>query len=474
MLLTGRKIIIAPYKEIDETNVIDILKNALNIHLYNKECMDYLTKYHKGVQPILNRVKEVRPEINNKIVINYAKQITSFKSGYLLWKPIQMVARREEVDEDKVIELNDFCSLDNKEIKDKRVANLQSINGTAYKFAKPNPKYEYGELDEAPYITDVVDPRMAFCIYSSELGNKQIGGVVLDYTTINGKIVWTLYCYTDTKMFKVIAENGVWTFETFTNVLGEIPLIEYPLNEERIGDFEAVISILDAINLIESNRVDGVEQYIQALMIFKNVDISAEDFKELKDMGAIKIKDNTDGTKVIEANVSYLNQELNQEQVQKLKDDMWQGALEIVGMPSQSSGNTSDSSNNGSTILKNGWYSAEARATDTETYFKGSERKMLKIIFKICNILTLGNFKLSIRDVDIKFTRRNYEDILAKAQVLTSMLQTGKVAPRLAFQVCGLFSDPDSASKESDLYVKMTAEEIAKKAIEANGGNDNA
>ena len=50
--------------------------------------------------------------------------------------------------------------------------------------------------------------------------------------------------------------------------------------------------------------------------------------------------------------------------------------------------------------------------------------------------------KLKASDIDIKLTRRNYENLLSKAQVLTMMLGDSKIHPLTAFQSCGMFTDP--------------------------------
>lgn len=473
MQLNGRTKIVAPYNFIDKTNVVDVLKNALQIHLVNKAQIDYLFNYHRGIQPILQREKKIRPEINNKIVVNYARLITSFKTGYLLFKPIQFVARKDKTNDKNITTLNDFGLIDNKKIKDKEVANFQSKCGTAYKYIVPNVRFE-NDGNSAPYITKVIDPRMAFAIYTSEVGGEQIGGVVIDWhKNSNGEIVWRLQCYTEDRLY--VVESDVWQIEEYANPLGIIPVIEYPLNEERMGDFEPVIDVLNAINNVESNRVDGVEQFIQSLLVFKNVDIESESFKTLQEQGAIKIKDSADGEKKVEANVFYLNQELKQSEVQKLKENLFQCVREIVGMPTQGNG-SSISANNGAMEMSSGWYMAEARATDTETFFEGSERRVLKVILKICNILTLGNFNLALNEIDIKFTRRNYENLLTKAQTLTTMLSTKQIAPRVCFQVCGLFPDPEQAYIESEEYIKsntLTAEKVAEIAVKQQGDNEN-
>lgn len=51
--------------------------------------------------------------------------------------------------------------------------------------------------------------------------------------------------------------------------------------------------------------------------------------------------------------------------------------------------------------------------------FKKSERIFLKLILNICK--TLKGMDLKVCNIEIRFTRRNYENILQKAQVLDLM-----------------------------------------------------
>ena len=146
-------------------------------------------------------------------------------------------------------------------------------------------------------------------------------------------------------------------------------------------------------------------------------------------------------------------------------DYLYQTVLTICGMPSMSNGSTSDSSNNGAVILKNGWQGAETRAKDSELMFKESEQKVLKVILCIIrNTRGLSNdlYALRLKDISLQFTRRNYENIQSKSQVLVSMLQQNKIHPRLAFENCGLFIDPERAYSVSKEY----SEEQEKKALE--------
>lgn len=259
--------------------------------------------------------------------------------------------------------------------------------------------------------------------------------------------------YTKDRYFEV--ENQSMIVREEAQSLG-IPIIEYPANNARLGAFEIVLPLLDAINTVDSNRLDGVEQFVQALMLFHNVDISGDDFSKLRDEGAIKYKDIDPQYK---AEIKYLTSELNQSQTQTLVDHLYNTVLTICGMPNRNGG-SSTSDTGSAVIMRDGWSAAEARAKDSELMFKLSEKEFLKLVLHICS--DLSDLELKLSNVEVRFTRRNYENIAQKATVLTTMLSNPKIAPVLAFTHCGMFSDPQLAYRMSMDY----AEEQEKKAAE--------
>lgn len=93
MRLSGRRQIFTDKFIIDKTNILEVLGEAFSIHEKNRAEMLYLFEYAKGNQPILKREKEVRPEINEKIVDNMASEILEFKLGYEFGSPITYVQR---------------------------------------------------------------------------------------------------------------------------------------------------------------------------------------------------------------------------------------------------------------------------------------------------------------------------------------------------------------------------------------------
>lgn len=434
------------YAVIDESNILEVLTNAKNVHAGNRREIDYLYSYYRGVQPVLDRKKEINEAITNKIVVNHANEIVSFKSGYLMGEPVQYVSH-DSTDESAsaIRDLNAFMFSEDKACKDKELADWFHICGTSYRMCAPD--FE-GEEDEAPFEIYTLDPRDTFVVYWSGLGNKPVMGVK---STTDRYGETTYSCYTQ-RMYYEVCGNGLVKAEP--NPIGLIPIVEYPLNPARLGAFEIVITQLDALNTLESNRMDGVEQFIQALLMLKNVDIDGEQFRQLRLQGGICVPADGD--------VKYLTQELNQTQTQTLADSIYEEVLVICGMPNRNDSSATTNST-GAVIMRDGWQNAEARAKDTENMFKASEKQFLRVALEL--IATGRNIKLKLSQIDIRFTRRNYENIQEKSQVLLTMLASDQIAPRLAFEHCGMFPDPEVAYQMSLEYYEQRQKEAEKELL---------
>lgn len=433
-VMTGRKIIYTDVDEINESNVVAVLKKAIETHTTNSGEISYLYDYYKGNQPVLRRTKDVRPEICNRVVENRANEIVSFKTSYLIGKPVQYVNRSgDDGCSDDLNMLNEFMYLEKKSSRDKELVDWFTICGTGYRLILPDAMGR--DYEESPFKLYTLDPRYSLVVYHSGLGNKRMMGVTYVVREDN-KVVYSIY--TKDMYYEVIDDKIV---KSEAHTLGRVPIIEYPLNTARLGAFEIVLSMLDAINEVASNRLDGIDQFIQAIMVLKGVDIDSEEFKKLKENGGLKIP--------TEADVSYLVQELNQGHTQTVIDDLYQSVLTICGMPNRNGG-SSTSDTGSAVIMRDGWSDAEARAQSTEDMFKESESEFLRLAIYICN--TFCDMDLKPSAVEPRFTRRNYENIQTKSQVLTTMLSNNKIHPRLAFEYCGMFIDPELAYSESMAY----------------------
>ena len=463
--LFGRQTIYYDNVEITPSEACSILKKALPIHHINRAEICKLYRVFKGDQSIFKKTKEVRPEINNQIVTNFANQIVTFKTGYLLGKPIQYVSRGERTVElsdavsGDIDTLNRYASDCDKPAKDVELAEWFHICGTAYRMVQSVD--EYG-TDGSPFDIYTLDPRYTFVVYSNDVDHKPIMGVT-GIKRSDNTVVYN--CWTRNKLIKIEAPvmypDSI--IEVSDHYYGRVPIIEYPANSARLGAFEPVLSMLDAINAAISDLADGREQFINALMVIIGADIDKEQFAQLREMGGLKVPQGAD--------VKYLVSELNQTQNCETINLMIDTMLEIVGMPKRSGGSGGTSDNGIAVILRDGFADAEARASDTERIFKKSENEFLRIALTIADAKRGMGLKLS--SVEPHFTRQNTDNLLAKVQALTMMLSNDKIHPRLAWQLSTLVSDPESAFTVSQEYEQsvIDKEEQALADSVNNAGN---
>lgn len=439
MVLTGRRVIKTDEEFITSENICDVLTASMVVHAKNRADIQYLWDYYKGKHPILERTKTVRPEINNKIIENRANEIVSFKTGYLMGEPVTFVSRTNGTDDeilDEITQLNEFMFVEEKLSKDKELADWFHICGTSFRMVLPDENV--GEDDESPFEIYTLDPRNTFVVYTNDYREKPVLGVTY---YINAKGEYRFFCYSETEFFDITSASVTVQGKprVNTHLLGGIPIVEYPLNLARLGAFEIVLPLLDAIDKTDSDRLNAVEQFVQAIMVFYNVDITGEDFERLKAEGALKVQDIDPQMK---AKVEYLVNNLNQSETQTMSNHYYDAILTICGMPNRNA--TGSGGDTGTAVIyRDGWGAAESFAKNSEAMFKKSERQFLRIAINICQ--KLRKMKLQVGDIEIRFTRRNYENILQKAQVLDLLLKNGDVAKKLAFEHCGLFVDPDLA-----------------------------
>lgn len=439
-VLCGRTKIYSDEIEVTESNVVSILDKALPVHEKNRREIQTLYDYYRGKTDIFNRVKAVRPEINNRINENRANEIVNFKLGYLFGEPIQYIRRGENEEVTAEINrLNEYMFAEDKASKDKAVGEWMLIAGVARRIILPDPA---NNADESPFEIYTLDPRNSFVVYSNELGEKPVMGVTYVEKS-NGVTVYSVY--TADQFFKVSTGGNLGKMvvtESASHPLGGVPIVEYLANNAQLGAFEVVITILDAINNIQSCRMDDLEQFVNAIMAFIGCDVDSETLDMLKKNNAIAIPPGGD--------VKLLTAALQQADTQVLADALYKDVLTICGMPNRN-GSTSTSDTGAAVVYRDGWSDAETQAKSMETMFKEAEKKFLKLALRICE--TYNRLALKLSDIEIKFSRRNTENLLVKTQALIQMLEAG-ASPEVAFTTCGLWSDPLDVYTQSKPFLR--------------------
>lgn len=454
----GRKVIYSNVKSITRKNVVEVFQKAMPTHNQNRREIDYLYHYVSGDQPILYRTKDVRPEIKNDVVENHSWEITRFAMAQTYGEPIQYVSVKDDQDKSREIDkLNDFMRVIDKPYYDIQIGDWQSTCGTAYRETWSLKRDETEDGHPSMGI-DCADPRYNFIIYSSMHGHPPLMSCSRCFDEEDQEY-WL--CTTKSQTFE-IKKGEVINYGS--NGHGRILLTEYPNNVRRLSDVEIVITMLDAINKIQSNRIDGIEQFVQAFMKFVNCEIDETTFLKMCKIGAIKVKTVNPS---MPADVGMISSQLDQEQTQVSKDDLYKNMLIIEGMPSREQNTGGDTGQ--AVYLRNGWDFAEQRAKIDEPVIVKSEKEFLKIALNILQTKEQISRDLSVADIDVKITRNNTDNMMVKAQSLLYLLEKG-IHPKIAIRTVGLWGDPEKVYLESKPYLDALYKTAAE--MQAQEGGD--
>ena len=442
--LFGRVEVLTGVDEITYDNLQMVLSECMAIHWFNSAQIDYLYRYNRGIQPVYGRKKTTRPEINNKICENHAVEVSQFTAAYFMGEPV-VYTKHGDGSSAEIEQLNNYMMFEDKATRDMEMATWMAICGVGYRMVLPD-KEAFDDPDLAPFEIDTPDPRFTFVAYSTAFGHKRMLGCRMVWRQYSdGAFKWLLCGYTRTHYFEMWEGSEIVKWEPHT--LRDIPIFEYRLNMNMLGSFEPAIPVLNAINTIQSNRVDGLEQYVQSFLKFINCDIEDDTVEQLRKMGAIVLK----SVNGMNSDVDIVSQELNQTQTQALVDYLYDQVLQICGLPTTQKGGTSTSDTGNAVLLRDGWAQTESRAKLTEKLWRKSEREFLSLVLRIMH--DTRNVDLRLSSVDMTFTRRQHDNLQSKCQALTSLLQAG-IKPEIAIATSGLFNDPVDVTTQSKDYLQ--------------------
>lgn len=441
MLLKGRSKIVTEYKStdlLDAGKLANLINTTMLEHLANKSEIDYLVNYKKGVQPILQKTKLVRPEVNNTLVVNHAQMITRNIIGYFLGTPIQYIQNGDTDLKDEIDLLNRLVAYEDKASVDKEIGEFQSICGTAYRIVYTDGAYP----DEVPFEEKALNPATTYVVYENTIAEKPVCGVTY-YTLLGEKgesIGVKIYVYTGFGLYEIrtgvegfVGSDSIFEFKPYN--VGGVPIIEYPNNQWRIGDWELCIGLMDAINKLDSGRLDDIDQVVQSLLVFINADIDSDTYAQMREQGAVMLKNNTGN----QSSVETIQNTLDQGGMNLFSQEMESLLYALIGIPDRNNRAGGGGDTGQAVELRDGWADLEVVARNKELSWKKSEKQSLRIILSIMNN-ALGS-KMSLLDIDIKFSRNKNNNLLVKTQAYSTLLATKTLSPQDCLTIVDLVSD---------------------------------
>lgn len=395
-------------RELIENGIpVELIASCIAEHQEGIIRLNQLDDYYQGKHAILERPSDEDKGLpNNKLIANHAKYITDVATGYVFGKPIKYEGAQIEAVAD-AYKAADIVSHDSELSKDLSV------------FGRGLELYFMSSDEEPIPKAAVIDPRQIFLVVDDTVEYKPMFGVhYYEKRDIDNEVIgYNVFVYTETDVTKYFIEevdaDDFAEIEAFPHYWGAVPVVEFLNNEEEQGDFEQQISLIDAYNLLQSDRVNDKEQLVDAILKVSGVsfgddeDQMSESASLLKKHKILELPENADA--------EWLTKSLNETQVEVLKDAIKSDIHEFSMVPNLTDENFA--SNSSGVAMKYKLFGLEQLAVIKERYFVQGLRQRLKLFTNMLNVQAKA---VDLTDIIITLTR-NLPENEATLQELSAL-----------------------------------------------------
>lgn len=381
----------------EELSIEDIQKF---IKKHKAESIRYikLQKYYEGKHDILDHTsRDGQP--NNKIVNPYPKYITDMLVGYFVGQPISYTSKEEGGLLDDLQAIFDYSDEQEENLE---LAKICSIKGKAYEllYRDEDAQIRFNEFgpDQMFVIYDMtISPSIKFAIRYYDVGE---GNDKITYAEVYDKEVCTLYKGKDSDL----------SLEQITpHTFKDVPVIEYVNNKEEQGDFEQVITLIDAYNKAQSNTLNDMDQFTDAYLILVNMaGTDSERIDELKRNRVMLLDDDGDA--------KWLIKEINDAWVENYKDRVRRDIHKFSYTPDMQ--DESFGNNLSGVSIRYKILAMEQIRSNKERKFKKGLQRRIELI---CNSLSLEKDIDIFTNINIKFANTLPQNIYELSQTIKNL-----------------------------------------------------
>lgn len=397
-----------------DTEVTPSLIKTL-IEIKNQDNKRYLTLqgYYEGRAKIDERKKEPHKS-NNKMSLDYASYIVDILQGMAVGRPVIYGVSVE--DREKFTVIQDILDLNGEQDENTALAKMSGINGLGYEinYVDEEGNYKFNEVEPQNiiYIYDEkINPKPWLALYVRD-------EISLENLTADEKSqAVTAYMVDIIQEYKT-GKDGYILVDEYENILHKFPVIEWANNDEFIGDFERVLSLIDAINIIYSDNVNNFEEQVNALLILWGmVNTDSEDFKKLKEDGVLLATSQSAGKQ----DAKFITRDINDDSIQNLIKNLDEAIHKFSKAP-----NVSDEKFSGVASGESQKYKVFATDQVIELKQRKYHTALTKRMDLICEYIRLKHgIELDYRSIAINFQDNKPYDELKNAQTVKQLLDAG-------------------------------------------------
>ena len=392
-----------------------------------------LKDYYLNKTAILRRPCVDPSKPNNKVVHPFAQYITDTLVGYFVGEPVSYTSNEDISMLKMIFEYND------EQDENVTLAKNCSIYGKAY---------ELIYIDEDGNVRFVaLDPREVIPVYGTSLDNELIAAVRF-YTNRNlvfGVDEMIVEVYTDKEIIRYKTSDAVADLHLLDRIqhgFNDVPIVEYRNNDDCYGDYEGVMSLIDAYDTLVSDDLNDFEYFVDAYLALYGYTAEPEDIAKMKQQRVL-LMDN-------DSKAEWLVKKGDSQGVETTKERLERDIHKFSKTP-----NINDKNFGGNTsgvAMKYKLLGTENIASIKERKFKKGLQRRLELISGILSVLSRPSFDWM--GVAITFTRNipiNEDDVANMIKNLNGIVSKKTLVSQLPF-----VEDVDQEMKQLNQELKQS------------------
>lgn len=351
---------------------------------------------------------------NNKIANAYASYITDTLVGYFIGEPISYTSNDDVLLQDlsMIFEYNDEAD------ENAELAKNASIYGVAYEML-------YLSEEDKMIRFKALNPKEIIPIFDKTVEQNLMAVIRYydDYDVVGDK-TYTLVEVIDNAMIRRYKmDNSFLLLEEYPHYFGMVPVAIYKNNEEERGDFEGVISLIDAYDKMESDTLNDFEYFVDAYLALYGFSAEPEDVAQMKENRILLMDEGT--------SAEWLIKQTSDTYVENMKNRLDADIHKFAKCPNMA--DKEFASNASGVAIKFKLLGTENLVSIKERKFKRGLQQRLELMSMINSVLREG---FDWRGIDIIFTRNipsNDTDIANMVNTLKDIVSEETLLAQIPF-----------------------------------------
>lgn len=425
-------------EELSDKVIIDF------ISLYekdNKERYKKLQGYYKNANSILNRTTIDGNDVNNKIANNYAGYITDMATGYFIGRPVTYTSSNDAL----LDIIQNIYNYNDEQDENNEIAKQFSVKGRCYEIVY----LDENDLDEnnMPRLRfNKIDADNMIAVYDYNISPEMVFAARWYDVTINKKKSTKIEVYTKDRIIFYEKSGSKLTLEKEVQHFFQIvPVIEYINNEELQGDFEKVMTLIDAYDKAESDSLNNLEYFANCYMYLVGMkDTNMDDIKKMKELRVLLLDK--------EGEAGFLTKNENSEETENITNRLKSDIHKFSMVPDLSDEQFSNNASGIAMLYK--LLGLEQLAVKKERKMKKALQRRLEIIV---NYLNFRGSNYDYKEIKMQFVRNipvNDKENVEIAQILQGMISQ-KTAISYLKMIDDVNAELENIKNEKDAYVDL-------------------